>query len=337
MIVCGIESSCDECAVALVEDGTTILGQVVATQTEFHAPFQGVVPEIASRKHTEWILPVYRQALEHAHIDNSQIDAIAVTVEPGLAGSLLVGLSFAKALALTLGVPFVGINHILAHLYAPRFEGPLVYPFLGLLVSGGHTIIARVDDPFDIEILGTTIDDACGEAFDKVAKHLDLGYPGGVVIDRLAADGDDEAFAFPIAPLSSERHRYDVSYSGLKTAVVYQLERFHVRGAVDDMANVAASFQRAAIEMLLGRLFQAVADTGIGRVVVGGGVAANSYLRRRLGEAPQIEARMPAPSLCTDNAAMVAGLGYVALERGITSPLTINASSRVPGFRRPYA
>jgi N6-L-threonylcarbamoyladenine synthase len=334
--VLGIETSCDECSVAVVRDGTKIVGQVIATQTQQHAPFNGVVPEIASRTHTEWITNVYREAMSQSGLAERELDAVAVTNRPGLSGSLVVGLSFAKGLSFGLGLPLVGVDHIRAHLYAPRLEREIEYPFLGLLVSGGHTIIARVNDPLHMEILGTTIDDACGEAFDKVAKHFNLGYPGGVVIDRLAATGDPGAFRFPDPSLHKGDHPFDVSYSGLKTAVVNQLEQFHVPGHGDSAADIAASFQKAAIDLLLKRLFRAAHETGLKRIVAGGGVAANSYLRRRLREEPGVEAVYPALELCTDNGAMVAGLGFHLLATGAQDGLDLDAAARVPGFRRTY-
>lgn len=336
MLVLGIETSCDECSVAVVEDGSTIRGQVIATQLEEHAPYLGVVPEIASRTHTEWISSVCRRAVELADCSVSHLDGVAVTNRPGLSGSLVVGLSFSKALAFGLGIPFVGVDHILAHLYAPQLEQAVEYPFLGLLVSGGHTLIAKAVDPFHIEVLGTTIDDACGEAFDKVAKYYGFGFPGGPAIDKLAQQGDPGAYNFPNPNLYKGYHPYDVSYSGLKTAVVNQLDHFRNPGYVDSPTNIAASFQKAAIDLLTKRLFAAAADTGLTRVVVGGGVAANSYLRNQLEEREELEVVFPSVELCTDNGAMVAGLGYHYLQRGDRDALDLDVAARVPGFRKTY-
>ncbi|WP_455382585.1 tRNA (adenosine(37)-N6)-threonylcarbamoyltransferase complex transferase subunit TsaD [Salinispira pacifica] len=336
MLVLGIESSCDECSVAVVEDGRRIIAHTIATQIEQHKPFHGVVPEIASRMHTEWILPVYRRTMTEASLTIGQVDGIAVTSRPGLSGSLLVGLSFAKGLAAAAGKPFVATDHILAHLYAPRLVEDISYPFIGLLVSGGHTLICRVDGIDAISVMGTTIDDACGEAFDKVAKHFGMGYPGGVVIDRLARKGDPAAFDFPDPSLHKGEHRYDVSYSGLKTAVANQLDQFWNRGYEKSLENIAASFERAAVDMLLRRLFRAVEDSGVARVVAGGGVAANSYLRKRLAERNDIETHFPPPELCTDNGAMVAGFGYHLLSRGERSPWSENVHARVSRFRHTY-
>lgn len=336
MIVLGIESSCDECAAGLVADGKTILSNVVYSQLSEHAPYYGVVPEIASRRHIESISEVVSRALGEAAHDLSRVDAIAVTYRPGLIGSLLVGLSFAKGLALALDKPFVGVDHILAHLYAPHLETDIEYPYLGLLVSGGHTLIARVKRYDSIEILGTTIDDACGEAFDKVAKFYDLGYPGGVAIDRLARTGDPRAYNFPRPSLHKGDHRFDVSYSGLKTAVVHQLEQFRNPDLPGTRENIAAAFQQTAIDLLVDRVLRASRHTGLRRIVAGGGVAANSYLRSRLTEQKQLEVIFPSLKLCTDNAVMIAGLGYHLLAAGERSAYDLNAEARVPGFRRTY-
>jgi N6-L-threonylcarbamoyladenine synthase len=336
MVILGIESSCDECAAAVVIDGKRIESNVVASQIPIHSPYDGVVPEIASRTHTRWIVPVVRRALSEAGIDRGGIDGVAVTNRPGLVGSLLVGLSFAKGFAYSLGIPFVGIDHVRAHLYAPHLENEIEYPYLGLLVSGGHTIICRVDDFEHISVLGTTIDDACGEAFDKVAKFYGFGYPGGVAIDKLAAKGDSQAYDFPDPSLHKGEHRYDVSYSGLKTAVINQADRFYTGRSPKSDENLAASFQRTAVDILLRRLRRAVVDTGLNRVVAGGGVAANSYLRAEVTGWQDIEVIFPSLKLCTDNAAMIAGIGYHYLERGDVSPLEETVSARVSGFRRTY-
>jgi N6-L-threonylcarbamoyladenine synthase len=350
MRVLGIESSCDECAAAVVEDGRRILSDIVATQIPFHERYQGVVPEIASRTHTEWIHGVVSRALEAAGMAPGGLDGIAVTTRPGLVGSLLVGLCFAKGLAWSIGKPFIGVNHILAHLYAPELEyaeeaagdpSPArppwrapAYPFLGLLVSGGHSIICKVEDFDRIEVLGTTIDDAVGEAFDKVAKHYGFGYPGGAAMDRLAESGDETAFAFPKPSLHKGDHRYDLSYSGLKTAAVHQLEQYRRPGAASSPENIAASFRKAAIDILLSRLYRAVEDSGLTTVVAGGGVAANAYLRRSLAEREGIDVRFPPLRLCGDNGAMVAGIGCRYLERGVSSSFDLNVSARVPLYRK---
>ncbi|MDP3177327.1 MAG: tRNA (adenosine(37)-N6)-threonylcarbamoyltransferase complex transferase subunit TsaD [Spirochaetaceae bacterium] len=341
MRILGIESSCDECAAAVVEDGRRILSSVVATQIPFHEKYQGVVPEIASRKHTEWIADVVDRAMAEAGTKFAGLDGIAVTTRPGLVGSLLVGLCYAKGLAWAIGAPFIGVNHILAHLYAPLLDAAAgqgsaspAYPFLGLLVSGGHTIICKVEDFDRIEVLGTTIDDAVGEAFDKVAKHYGFGYPGGSAIDRLALSGREDAYAFPRPSLHKGEHRYDVSYSGLKTAAVYQLDQYRKPGLEPNPSDLAASFQKAAIDILLGRLLRASEDTSLKTIVAGGGVAANSYLRRKLTARTDLDVRFPPLELCGDNGAMVAGIGYKYLVRGESSGYEHTVSARVPLYRK---
>jgi N6-L-threonylcarbamoyladenine synthase len=339
MIVLGIESSCDECAAAVVRDGRTILSNVIATQIPVHREFSGVVPEIASRKHTEWIYGVVEEALSLAGVTARDIDGVAATARPGLLGSLLVGLTFAKAFAWARRIPFLACDHILAHLYAAHLcDNVPAYPYIGLLVSGGHTIICRISGFDTMEVLGTTIDDAAGEAFDKVAKHYGLGYPGGIRIDETAKSGDDGVFAFPMPNLQKGDHRYDVSYSGLKTAVVNQLEQFRRKGQAGDVkaCDLAASFQKTAVEILLRALFRACGDCGINTVVSGGGVAANSYLRSRLDRHSGLNCVFPPRELCGDNGAMVAGLAYRYFERGDSSPLSAAASARVKEFKRRY-
>ena len=361
MKVLGIKTSCDECAAAIVEDGKTILSNVVATQIPFHAKYSGVVPEIASRMHTEWISAVVQEALDMASLKASDVDAVAATSHPGLMGSLLVGLSFAKAFAWARGIPFMAVDHMLAHLYAHQLKSKEQgaesneqkaegnYPFLGLLVSGGHSIICRADNFDDITVLGATIDDAVGEAFDKVSKHYGFGYPGGAVIDRLAKTGNAEAFRFPMPNLHKggnngfDNHRYDVSYSGLKTAVINQLDLFRNGPAPengDSRADIAASFQKTAVDILLRSLFRAVGDTGLSTIVAGGGVAANSRLRAALAEhaasRQNLRCIFPSPELCGDNGAMIAGLAYQYLARGEQSSLKVTASARVKSFKRRY-
>ena len=344
MNILGIESSCDETACAIVKDGKHIISNVVATQIPFHQVYNGVVPEIASRKHAEWILPVVKQALTEANLTMEDIDGIATTNRPGLMGSLLVGLTFGKTLAWSTNKPFVAVNHMLGHLYAANLVLPgqddlmkdVEYPYLGLLVSGGHSIICKVSDFDKIEVLGTTIDDAVGEAFDKVAKFYNLGYPGGVVIDKLAKEGNPKAANFPMPNLKNmaDKHRYDVSYSGLKTAVINQIDQFWNPQYEKTNENICAAFQETAVKILLSRLFKAVEDTGIKTVVAGGGVAANSRLRSMLAERKDIRCIFPPLKLCTDNGAMIAGVGYHFLKRGDTSPWNTTACARVTEFKR---
>jgi len=333
MLVLGIETSCDECASAVVENGRTILSNVVMTQIPLHERYQGVVPEVASRAHIEWIMGAVRRAIAQAHLDGREIDAVAATAKPGLIGSLTVGLSFAKAFAWARSLPFKGINHMLAHLYAPQLVEPIDYPFIGLLVSGGHTIICRADNFDSISVMGTTIDDAAGEAFDKVATYYGFGYPGGVAIDCLAEKGDERAFRFPLPSLHKGEHRYDVSYSGLKTAVIHHLPKYQRPGSAATPENIAASFRKTAIDILLLRLYRAVEDTGITTVVAGGGVAANSYLRRQLAQHENLHVIFPPLEFCGDNAAMVAGLAWHYLNRGEKDGWDLAPSSRVTDFK----
>jgi len=457
MKILGIETSCDECAAAVVENGRDVLSNVVATQIPFHAPYSGVVPEIASRKHTEWIYAVAKEALDRARIAPSDIGAVAVASRPGLLGSLIVGLSFAKAFAWAMGIPLIAVDHMKAHLYASQLRHPAPpapggedqaaaeYPFLGLLVSGGHTIICRADGFDNITVLGATIDDAVGEAFDKVAKHYGFGYPGGAVIERLARSGDSTAFRFPMPSLRKGHHRCDVSYSGLKNAAINQLSQFRAGNGAEarrcgqrpdeqgcaglaegrrpdkqgsawlvgerrrggqgcaglvgerrrgeqgcaglvgerrrggqsctgmtegrrpdkqgnaglagerrrgeqgcvglpgerrlseqDCTDIAASFQKTAIDILLRALFNAAEDTGLSTVVAGGGVAANALLRKRLAERKGLRSVFPPLEFCGDNGAMIAGIGYQYLIRGDVSPLSANASARVEGFKKKH-
>lgn len=338
MKVLGIESSCDETACAIVEDGKKIYSNVVATQIPFHQIYKGVVPEIASRKHAEWILPVVRQALAEANMTMDDVDAVAATNRPGLMGSLLVGLTFGKTLAWATGKPFIAVNHMLGHLYAAHLQNDIPYPYLGLLVSGGHSIIAKVNGFDDLEILGTTMDDSVGEAFDKVAKYYGLGYPGGVIIDKLAHEGDPKAFTFPVPKLDKRgEHRYDVSFSGLKTAVIHQADQFLNKGYENTKENICASFQETACRTLTSRLFRAIDDTGLKTVVAGGGVAANSRLRALLAERTDIQCIFPPLKLCGDNGAMIAGVAYHFLARGDRSGWNTSACARIPQFKRGLA
>jgi N6-L-threonylcarbamoyladenine synthase len=302
----GIETSCDETAASVLGDTSTIMSSVVSSQIDMHARYGGVVPEIASRAHVELITPVVADALGEAGVEGKDIDLVAATSGPGLIGALLVGLSAAKALALVWDVPFIGVNHLEAHLYASFLEEPdLEFPLVVLLVSGGHTMLIEMRGFGDFEILGSTVDDAAGEAFDKVARYLGMPYPGGPEIDRLAMQGDPQSIKFP-RPMRNEG--LDFSFSGLKTAVVN-----HVRKNPDVSAeDVAASFQEAAVDVLLTKAERAVERVGAKGLCLGGGVAANSQLRERaldLSIAKGIQVYLPSRSMCTDNAAMVAAAG----------------------------
>jgi N6-L-threonylcarbamoyladenine synthase len=321
-VVLGIETSCDETAAALVMGGRDVLSSVVSSQVDLHAAYGGVVPEIASRAHLDLLNPVVAAAIVEAGVGESRIDAVACTVGPGLIGALLVGVAAAKAWALTWGVPLVGVNHLEAHLYAAFLDEPeLEPPFVVLLVSGGHTMLIEMVEHGSYRLLGQTIDDAAGEAFDKVARYLGLGYPGGPAIDRAAARGDPDAIAFPRAML---RDGLDFSFSGLKTAVVN-----HVRAHPDvPTEHVAASFQQAVVDVLVAKALRAAKEVGARGIVLGGGVAANSLLRTQLLEAcEQADLRgvLPGPAMCTDNAAMIAAAGWHRLRSDGPSGLGIGA------------
>lgn len=335
MVVLGIESSCDETAAALVRDGKTILSNVVASQDEVHRTYGGVVPELASRHHLENIIPTVTAASAQAGIGLSDLDGIAVTQGPGLVGSLLVGLSVAKALAYVLDVPYVGVNHIEGHIAAVSLEHELSYPLLALVVSGGHTSLYEARGPGHYTLLGQTRDDAAGEAFDKVAKFLCLGYPGGIIIDRLSTCGDPHAFPFP-RPMGGN-DSLDFSFSGLKTAVINVVKKMNHTPAPSEVRDIVASFQEAVIDVLVEKAFLAAAKRNLTRVAICGGVAANRRLRVRLGEeAAQrgLSLYVPHPSLCTDNAAMIAAAGYGSLQCGVRAPFDLNAYSRSTGRAR---
>lgn len=328
MRILGIESSCDETAAAVLEDGVTILSDVVASQNEIHNRFGGVVPELASRRHMEIIASVTQEALDKAGVSGKEIDAIAVTHGPGLIGSLLVGLSFAKALAYGWRVPFVGVNHLEGHLLSIFLEAEIPFPYIGLLASGGHTSLYLAEDFGKYIHLGSTLDDAAGEAFDKVAKLLSLGYPGGSIIDRLALSGDANAISFPRATLSGPG--FNFSFSGLKTAVVNYVRRLEGEDIAKKIPNIAASFQEAAVDMLVRNSHRAVLQLKVDRLAVSGGVAANSRLRTRLKQlfsSLEKELYLPRISLCTDNGAMIAHAGYRRLIKGCTSTWDLNAYS----------
>lgn len=327
-VVLGIESSCDDTAAAVIRDGK-LLSTVISSQP-IHGQFGGVVPELASREHQRLIVPIVHRALLEAAVRRSDLTGIAVTYGPGLAGSLLVGLSFAKAYALGLGLPLIGVNHLDGHIYSPFLEnaGPQ-FPFLCLVASGGHTQIVHVDAGFDHRVLGSTRDDAAGEAFDKVAKLLDLGYPGGPAIDQLARRGNPGFHEFP----RSRPGGYDFSFSGLKTSVLYYLNQYseeeRVRLLRDHLADVCASFQQAVIDVLVGGLERAVEETGVHDVAVVGGVSANTALRREaaaMAERQGVSLHIPDPIHSVDNGAMIAMTGYFKLKAGVTSPLTLTAN-----------
>jgi N6-L-threonylcarbamoyladenine synthase len=326
MLLLALESSCDETAAAVVKDGRAVLSNVIASQISIHAEYGGVVPEIASRKHLESVSLVVEQALLEAGVGLDELEGVAVTQGPGLAGALLVGISVAKGLSLGRGIPLVGVNHIEGHLLAVFLEAPVEFPFIALAVSGGHSHLYRVDGIGRYTTLGQTVDDAAGEAFDKVAKLIGLPYPGGVAIDRLAASGDPKAIKFP-RPLINDG-TFNFSFSGLKTAVLTHVTKFP-ESAGAGVHDLAASFQAAVCDVLTRKTAAAVAATGIKRVVVAGGVACNSGLRSYMGRFAAekgVELSMPSPLLCSDNAAMIAVPGDFYLNAGFRSGFDLDAT-----------
>ncbi|MDO4717282.1 MAG: tRNA (adenosine(37)-N6)-threonylcarbamoyltransferase complex transferase subunit TsaD [Propionibacteriaceae bacterium] len=337
-LILGIESSCDETGVGIVR-GNTLLANEVASSVAEHVRFGGVVPEIASRAHLDAFVPTLRRACEKAGIDLSELDGIAATAGPGLMGALVIGLSAAKALAGYLNKPLYGVNHLVGHVAVDLLDhGPLPTPALALLVSGGHTSLLWVNDiASDITEIGSTIDDAAGEAYDKVARLLGLAYPGGPVIDREAQAGDPAAIRFPrglTARHDLERHRFDFSFSGLKTAVARWVELRRLEGAEVPIADVCASFQEAVCDVLTAKTMDAARSYGASTVLLGGGVAANSRLRTLLEERAAeagIEVRRPRPALCTDNGAMIAAVGAEVVRKGLRpSSLDISANPGLP-------
>ncbi|MGZ3536527.1 MAG: tRNA (adenosine(37)-N6)-threonylcarbamoyltransferase complex transferase subunit TsaD [Thermodesulfobacteriota bacterium] len=335
MRILAIETSCDDTGAAVILDGRRILSNIVSSQVPIHQKYGGVVPELASRKHIESIVPIVIAAMERAGVTLKEIDGIAVTQGPGLVGSLLVGLSFAKSVAFALGLPFIGVNHIEAHLSAIFLEErPPRFPFIGLVVSGGHTSLYRMDGFGACKRLGQTRDDAAGEAFDKVAKLLALGYPGGPIIDELSRTGNPKAIRFPRPVLS--KNSLDFSFSGLKTAVVNYVKANppSPTGYPDSLVrDIVSSFQEAVVEVLVKKTVQAAQDQKLKRIVLSGGVAANQRLRQRMKEESferKLKVYLPSPPFCTDNAAMVGVVGYEYLKRGIQSPLSLNAFSNLP-------
>jgi len=326
MLLLCIESSCDETSAAVVRDGRQILANVVATQVDVHARYGGVVPELASRKHVEASSVVIDEALAVSGVELAAIEGIVVTRGPGLVGALLVGLSVAKAIAFARKIPLVGVHHMEGHILAIQLETPVPFPYLALAVSGGHTHLYRVDGVGRYQTLGRTIDDAAGEAFDKVAKLLGLPYPGGIQIDRLAAEGNPQAIAFPRPLLHQDN--LDFSFSGMKTAVLNYVQRQPQPPTGDHLRDLAASFQEATVDVLSQKTLKAARQHGLERIVVAGGVACNSGLRSRfqaLAEETGLTVRFPSPALCGDNAAMLAVAGDAYLQAGERAGLDLNA------------
>jgi N6-L-threonylcarbamoyladenine synthase len=329
--VLGIETSCDETAVAVVEDGLHIRSNLVSSQHDVHRRFGGVVPELASRAHVEILTPLIEDALAQAGVKFGDLDGIAVTVGPGLVGALLVGLAGAKAVALATGAPFIGVNHLEGHVYANFLEtGPPEPPYVAFIVSGGHTMLVHMPAADRYEVLGQTVDDAAGEAFDKIARFLGLGYPGGPLLDRLATTGNPDAVRFPRA---MEGQGYDFSLSGLKTSVIRHVRRERAAGREPDPPDLAASFQEAIVDVQVSKTVAAARELGVERVLLGGGVVANSRLRARMAAATEgagLQLLVPPIELCTDNAAMIACAGTYRLRRGQRTPLDVSAD---PGLR----
>jgi len=328
MLVLGVESSCDDTAAAVLQDGRTILANLVSSQDHVHGLYGGVVPELASRQHIQSVLPIVDGALKQAGRTLKDIDGIAVTYGPGLVGSLLVGLSLVKGMSFRTGIPYVGVNHLEAHLLAIHLEHEVAYPYIALLASGGHTLLYCVRGVGDYLFLGGTRDDAAGEAYDKVAKMMGLGYPGGRPIDNLAKSGNPQAIRFPRAKL--KKSAYEFSFSGIKTAVWHYLKTQGEQCWREHQADIAASFQEAVVDMLVNPTIKAAATHSIGRIVLSGGVAANSRLRAKMkekAEAERLQVFCPAPKFCTDNAAMIALTGYHWLKRGRRDDFRLNADA----------
>ncbi|MBR6237543.1 MAG: tRNA (adenosine(37)-N6)-threonylcarbamoyltransferase complex transferase subunit TsaD [Lachnospiraceae bacterium] len=325
--ILGIESSCDETAASVVLNGREVLSNIISSQIDIHTLYGGVVPEIASRKHMERIDRVVDKALKEASLDIKDIDAIAVTYGPGLVGALLVGVSYAKSYAWALNKPLVGVHHIKGHICANYIENKdLKPPFMCLVVSGGHTHLVRVADYGEYEVLGRTRDDAAGEAFDKVARVIGLGYPGGPKIDKVSYEGDPAAIDFPRAKIAD--NEYDFSFSGLKSAVLNYLNSLQMKGLSYEQADVAASFQQAVVDVLVGHSMAAIDEYGVKDFAIAGGVASNSHLRTAMKAACEekgINFYMPSPIYCTDNAAMIAVAGYHEFMAGNTADLSLNA------------
>lgn len=332
VLILAIESSCDETAAAVVKNGREVLSNIISSQIDIHTRFGGVVPEIASRKHIENINYVIRQALTEAETELKDVDAIAVTYGPGLVGALLVGVSAAKSIAYAAQKPLIGVHHIEGHVAANYIENKdLKPPFMCLVVSGGHTHLVMVKDYGEYEIIGRTYDDAAGEAFDKVARAIGLGYPGGPKIDKTAKEGNKEAIAFPRAHVGDSP--YDFSFSGVKSAVLNYLNQCEMRGETISVPDVAASFQAAVVDVLVERSIRAAKERNVKKMALAGGVASNSALRAAMLEAcnkEEIELCFPSPVLCTDNAAMIGAAAYYEYCKGNFAGYDLNA---VPGLK----
>ena len=327
MLILGIDSSCDDMSAAVVEDGKKILSNVVSSQDEIHTKYGGIVPELAARRHIETVVPVVEEALGKAGSRLEDIEGIGVTQGPGLIVSLLIGLSYAKAISFAKDIPYVGINHLEGHIGSVFLESDeITFPYIAMVVSGGHTLLCEVKSFKEHILLGQTRDDAAGEAFDKVAKLLGLGYPGGVVIDKMASEGNPKAFSFPRAYLSKDS--LDFSFSGLKSAVYRLVDTMKSDQIKTSLNDLAASFQEAAVDVLIDKTILAANERGITDLLLTGGVAANSRLRSKMSETAKkngLKLFLPSPYLCTDNGAMIAAVAYHRLKYGMTSGLNLNA------------
>ncbi|HBI39311.1 MAG TPA: tRNA (adenosine(37)-N6)-threonylcarbamoyltransferase complex transferase subunit TsaD [Spirochaetia bacterium] len=332
MVVLGIESTCDETSVAIVRNGNEVLSNVVTSQIKDHLPWNGVVPEIASRLHLKKIIHLTEEACKEAHCSINDIDLIAAANRPGLIGGLIVGSATGKAFAWAIDKPFIGINHMEAHLYSPHITNEIPFPYIGLLVSGGHTMIVLAQSHTTFSVIGTTIDDAVGEAFDKLAKHYAMGYPGGPSVEKLALTGDESTFDFPTSNLHKSDRKYDVSYSGIKTAAINFLEKY-LKKETYTLNDIAASFQKRAFSVLKKKCISACIDYNINRIVVAGGVSANFYLRHLFSDIPDITTYFPDIKYATDNGAMIAGYAYHTFKENGPTPLTSGVSARVSGFK----
>lgn len=331
MLLLALESSCDETAAAVVRDGRQVLSNIISSQVDLHAVYGGVVPELASRRHLEVINLLVDEALSKAGVQQQELQGVVVTRGPGLVGALLVGVSFAKAYAYALKIPLLGVHHIEGHIQAIQLEREVEYPFLALAVSGGHTHLYRVDGIGCYKLLGRTVDDAAGEAFDKVAKMLGLGYPGGPIIDKLAAAGNDGGIIFPRPMLKKDN--FDFSFSGMKTAVLNYLHRLDSSPDETVISQIACAFQTAVVDVLTQKALRAAKGEDLNRIVVAGGVACNSGLRGKFSELTDlsdIEVFFPSPVLCADNAAMLAVAGNYYLSQGMSSEIDLNAVSNWP-------
>ncbi|KEH98528.1 tRNA (adenosine(37)-N6)-threonylcarbamoyltransferase complex transferase subunit TsaD [Clostridium massiliodielmoense] len=326
--ILAIESSCDETAAAVVVNGREVLSNVIASQIDIHTKFGGVVPEVASRKHIEAIGIVVKEALEEANVTLDDIDAIGVTYGPGLVGALLVGVQYAKSLAYALKKPLIGVNHIEGHISANFIEyKDLKPPFVCLVVSGGHTFIVHMKDYGEFDILGETRDDAAGEAFDKVARAIGLGYPGGPKIDKISRDGNENAIVFPKANFH-DKDCLDFSFSGVKSAVLNYINKMNMKNEEINRADVAASFQKSVVDVLVDNVIKACKLRKVDKIAIAGGVASNTHLREAMinaGNKNKIDVLFPAPILCTDNAAMIGSAAYFEYLKGVAAPLELNA------------